>query len=79
MHYSRATPVILGRRKNSLEKDSSNAVLTRSGIKTQIVILNGIHVDKSSVRMPIPFSKDAHDDMSKRSKRGLASRPNNFG
>lgn len=49
--------------KNSFEKDPPNAVLSGSGIKTQIVILNGIQVDKSHVSMPISVSKDRPSHM----------------
>ena len=39
--------------KKSFKKDPPNAVLSGSGIKTQIVILNGIHVKKDSVDFSI--------------------------
>ena len=44
--------------KKSFEKDPPNAVLSGMGIKTKIVILNGIQVDKIHIRMPISISKD---------------------
>ncbi len=39
--------------KDSFEKVPPNAVLSGTGIKTQIVILNGIHVTKDAVSLPI--------------------------
>ena len=44
--------------KNSFEKDPPNAVLSGTGIKTQIVILNGIHVTKDAVSFPISVSAE---------------------
>ena len=44
--------------KIALKKDPPNAVLSGSGIATQIVILNGIHVTKDTVSFPLSVSAD---------------------
>ena len=51
--------------KNSFKKDPPNAVLSGSGIKTQIVILNGIQVTKELVQYPISVSADEFDKVGK--------------
>ena len=44
--------------RDSFKKDPPNAVLSGTGIKTQIVILNGIHATKDTISLPISVSTD---------------------